>query len=227
MMGWLADAWAEVFPFPRLLKTNGIVRKRLNSKVPDPRQIQWAGLGRDKLLALLAEEWERAKLLDDKLFKQTAALSVAVTAAGVASKSVLDAMPAGPARTAVFAVILYAILSLFGGVLIGFSGVRPKARAGYGPDFALLTRHDNKAAKAELADALMHFEITNIMRANEAYAANAIIRNGVVAFAIAMTVSLFLPLKATPAPASGLADERRSTIIMQPGTPAPTTSGSR
>jgi hypothetical protein len=121
----------ELFPFARLLLVNRRVAARLADETPDPRQARWAGLGREKLLALLAEEWDRAKALDEKLFKQTAALSLAVTAAGVASKGVLDALPSGALKATVLSIILYAILSLFGGVLIGFSGVRPKARAGY------------------------------------------------------------------------------------------------
>jgi len=217
----MADLFAEIVPFPRWLLTNQVVAKRLKVKEVDPRQTHWAGLGRDKLVALLVDEWDRAKLLDDKLFKQTAVLSVAVTAAGVASRSVLDAMPAGVVKIFVFGVILYAILSLFGGVLIGFSGVRPKERAGYGPDFALLIRHDNKASASLLADALMHFEITNLLRANEASAANATIRNGVVAFALAMILSLFLPAKPTASTSSPVVvNERTYTDIQDSDSPA-------
>ena len=60
----------ELFPFARLLLVNRRVAARLADETPDPRQARWAGLGREKLLALLAEEWDRAKALDEKLFKQ-------------------------------------------------------------------------------------------------------------------------------------------------------------
>lgn len=63
---------------------------------------------------------ERAKFIDEKLFKLTAALSLAVAAVGVASKAVLDAMPAGPLKVSVTVVLLYAIVSLFSGTLMGF-----------------------------------------------------------------------------------------------------------
>ena len=72
----------ELFPFARLLLVNRRVAARLADETPDPRQARWAGLGREKLLALLAEEWDRAKALDEKLFKQTAALSLAVRLPG-------------------------------------------------------------------------------------------------------------------------------------------------
>lgn len=192
----LADAWFQVFPFPRLIAVNRTVRGNRN-KV-DERQLAWVALGRQALLPILAEEWERAKFIDEKLFKLTAALSLAVAAVGVASKPVLDAMPAGPLKVSVTVVLLYAIVSLFAGTLMGFSGLRPKPRAGYGPDFALQIRHNNKHAAEKIADALKDFEIKNIIRANEASAANMAIRNGVIAFALAMTFSLFLPPKPEP-----------------------------
>lgn len=177
---------------------------RASRNVPDEREARWAALGRDKLLPVLADEWERAKFIDDKLFKLTTALSLAVAAVGVASKAILDALPQGPLKVAVMGVLLYAIVCLFVGTLMGFSGLRPKPRAGYGPDFALQVRHDNKSAAACIADALMDFEKANILRANEASAANMAIRNGVIAFAVAMTFSLFLPPKAvTATPVAG------------------------
>ena len=141
----------------------------------------------------MSGEWDRAKDLDEKLFKVTTALSVAVTAAGVASKTVLDTLSTGPVKVGITAVLLYSIGSLFAGVLMGFAGLRPKERAGYGPDFALQIRHDNQAAAEAIADALMHFEVNNLVRSNEATAANMAIRNGVIAFALAMTCSLFIP----------------------------------
>lgn len=193
---WLAEAWYQIFPFPRLIAVNRTVRG--NGNKVDERQLAWVSLGRQALLPILAEEWDRAKFIDEKLFKLTTALSLAVAAVGVASKAVLDSMPAGPLKVGVTVVLLYAIVSLFAGTLMGFSGLRPKPRAGYGPDFALQIRHDNKHAAERIADALKDFEIKNIIRANDASAANMAIRNGVIAFALAMTFSLFLPPKPEP-----------------------------
>ncbi|WCK21762.1 hypothetical protein [Agrobacterium tumefaciens] len=193
---WLAEAWYQVFPFPRLIAFNRRVRG--NSDKVEERQLAWVSLGRQALLPILAEEWDRAKSIDEKLFKLTTALSLAVAAVGVASKAVLDALPVGPLKVGVTVVLLYAIVSLFAGTLMGFSGLRPKPRVGYGPDFALQIRHDNKRSAERIADALKDFEIKNIIRANEASAANMAIRNGVIAFALAMTFSLFLPPKPEP-----------------------------
>ena len=198
-MSLLSNLWYELVPFPRLLAFNRNVRSGLET--PNPREIKWATLGREKLLSLLADEWDRAKQLDEKLFKVTTALSLAVAAVGVASKAVLDALPSGPMKILLLVVLLYAIASLFAGTVMGFSGLRPKPRAGYGPDFALRIRHDNARAVQQLADALTHFEITNILRSNEAMAANTAIRNGVIAFALAMTFSLFIPAQKPAAPA--------------------------
>lgn len=188
----------ELFPFPRLLVANKLVAK--GSPDGDARKQRWVGLGRTRLLELLDQEWERAKHLDDKLFKATTGLSVAVSAAGVASKSVLDALSPGAFKIAITCALLYAIVSLFAGVIMGFKGLRPKQRPGYGPDFAVRIRQVSRSTAREISDALMHFEIKNLIVSNEATAANMAMRNGVIAFAIAMTVSLFIPAK-TPAPA--------------------------
>ena len=193
---WVAEAWYQIFPFPRVIAFNRTVRG--NRDKVDDRQLAWASLGRQALLPILAEEWDRAKFIDEKLFKLTTALSLAVAAVRVASKAVLEALPAGPLKVGVTVVLLYAIVSLFSGTLIGFSGLRPKPRVGYGPDFALQIRHDNKRSAETIADALKDFEIENTIRANEASAANMAIRKGVIAFALAMTFSLFLPPKREP-----------------------------
>lgn len=190
---WISQAFYELVPFPRLLVANKLVGKGSPDK--DVRKQRWTGLGRSRLLELLDQEWERAKHLDDKLFKATTGLSVAVSAAGVASKTVLDSLSAGPFKVAITCVLLYAIASLFAGVIMGFKGLRPKQRPGYGPDFAVRTRRASQATSREIADALMHFEIKNLIVSNEATAANMAMRNGVIAFALAMTTSLFIPGK--------------------------------
>lgn len=193
MLRWIGQAFYELVPFPRLLVANKLVAR--GSSDQDVRKQRWTGLGRSRLLELLDQEWERAKHLDDKLFKATTGLSVAVSAAGVASKTVLDSLSAGPFKVAITCVLLYAIASLFAGVIMGFKGLRPKQRPGYGPDFAVRTRRASQATSREIAAALMHFEIKNLIVSNEATAANMAMRNGVIAFALAMTTSLFIPSK--------------------------------
>ncbi|WP_312806249.1 hypothetical protein [Agrobacterium cavarae] len=216
---WLAEAWYQIFPFPRLIAFNRTVRG--NRDKVDERQLAWASLGRQALLPILAEEWDRAKFIDEKLFKLTTALSLAVAAVGVASKAVLDALPAGPLKVGVTVVLLYAVVSLFVGTLMGFSGLRPKPRVGYGPDFAVQIRHDNKYAAERIADALKDFETKNIIRSNEASAANMAIRNGVIAFALAMTFSLFLPPKPEPPATPSI----RINVDMRTTIPWPCTCG--
>lgn len=217
-MSFLSGLWYELFPLPHLLAANCRVRRGPDQ--PDGREAKWVTLGRETLLPLLSDEWERAKQLDEKLFKVTTALSIAVAAVGVASKAVLDALPSGPVKVSVLVVLLYAIGSLFAGTVMGFSGLRPKPRAGYGPDFALQIRHDNKRAAEAIAGALAHFEVNNILRSNEAMAANTAIRNGVIAFALAMTFSLFIPVRQPTSPAPP-AEQISITIGATPA-PSPT-----
>lgn len=159
------------------------------------RRERWLALGRDELLKQLDLEWERAKFLDDKLFKLTTALSVAVTAGGALAKTLMASVAGWALSGWVFALLLYAIILLFTGAIMGFSGLRPKARPGYGVDFALRIQRPSRPAKLEIADALLSYELTNMLRANEASAANVAIRNGVLAFATALLIALFAPPK--------------------------------
>lgn len=188
------EIFYQLAPFPRLWKFNA----KLRAADRTAREQTWASLGRDKLLPLIDQEWERARALDDKLGKLTAVLSIAVTLTGAAARTVLDSFPAGTIRGLAAILVIYAIASLFAGALVGFSGLRPKPRFGYGPDFAVQVRHPTKASAGRAADALAQFECWNAIRANESLAAVLAIRNGVVAFSVLALASLLLPSKTAP-----------------------------
>lgn len=197
MLSLLGDLFHQLVPFPRLLWAQWKIIK--TAEEPQLRSARWLDLGRDKLLALLDLEWERAQALEDKLFRLTTTLAVAVTAGGVVAKSLIESLVGWPARWVVFSLLVYAILLLFVGAVMGFSGLRPKPRPGYGPDFALKVQGRGVGAKRAAADALADFEVKNLLRSNEASAANLAIRNGVLAFGAALLLSLFAPPKPNPA----------------------------
>jgi hypothetical protein len=192
---WFSNVAYQLFPYWELIKANRTLSKVSRAD----RQAQWVNLGRDKLLKLIDGEWERAKLVDEKLFKLTTVLSVAVTAGSVVSKTILDRLAPSLIEWVVVGLMGYSMLSLFAGALMGFSGIRPKPRAGYGPDFALKVRTKGAAAARACADALVHYEENNAIRANEASAALIGIRNGIVTFALAVVVSFVAPPAKPPA----------------------------
>ena len=156
-------------------------------------------VGRDKIEALtdtqlapyLETEWSRAKDLDDKLQKLTAALSVAVTVGGLVATTILQDLNAGPAKYVTAVLFLSASLYLLGGVWLGFNGLRPKARWGYGAAFiAIAEGKDKVAARKKRIEALANFERDNLIRSNEASAATSAIRNGVLLFGAALIVGV-------------------------------------
>ena len=150
-------------------------------------------LNTDQLTKYLETEWTRAKELDEKLNKLTATLSAAVTVGGVVSKAIFDGLAATSAKTAI-AVLLFASMGMFlFGALIGFSGLRPKPRYGYGAGYLRIIARGGDEATKEMMGAASGFQIMNIIRSNEASTAIGLIRNGVVAFTFAIAASFFAP----------------------------------
>ena len=189
----LAVVVYQLFPFPWLLRAQHLLSRPCADR--DTRAAAWTAMSRERLLGLVDEEWDRAKALDEKLFKLTAVLTVAVTAASAVARPLIDSLAGSLLQPWVFGLLLYAIVHLFIGALMGFSGLRPKERAGYGPDFALSVQRRGKSTSHRLAEALKHYEVKNLLRSNEAVTANMAIRNGVMAFALALMLSMFAPTK--------------------------------
>lgn len=137
-------------------------------------------------------EWSRAKELDDKLSRLTATLSIGLTLGGVASKFILEQLSASPARTAFLVLILVSMAHFLLGALLGFSGLRPKPRYGYGPDYLNRIASGGDTARRAKESAAEGFMITNIIRNNEASAAIDLIRNGILFYGLALVLSLTL-----------------------------------
>lgn len=203
-----------------------------NRKIAEPNQVrqdQWRKMTREQLLKVISDEWDRAKSLDEKLTKTTAALSVISAIGGAAARPLLDGLAPSPFKLVVFVLVLFAIVSVFSGVVMGFAGLRPKARGGIGPDFAAATRTDSAIAKTACIDALAGFEVSNMRRSNEASGANAAIRNGITAFVLATLVGLFAPRAETPvspAPPSAAAAVSIIVTSVDAAAPEPTSPSS-
>lgn len=196
-----------------------------NRKIREPsteRQQAWRKMTRDQMLEVIGAEWERAKSLDEKLTKTTAALSISSAIGGAAARPLLDGLATSPMKVVVFVFLLFAIVSVFSGVIMGFAGLRPKARGGIGPDFATATRTASAAAKDACVQALAEFEVSNMRRSNEASGANAAIRNGIMAFVLATLLGLFAPRAAPPSPPQPTSVSASSSVrlVLPPSAPA-------
>ena len=150
-----------------------------------------AALSDDDLLAFLAADGARAKELDEKLQKLTAVLSVAVTVGGLVGQTLLGGVTESWLKTAIAITFLVAELYLVVGVVVGFDGLRPRPRYGYGPGFLRLMAAGGKAKQDELVRSANGSLRDNMIRANQASAAASAIRNGVLVFAFAVVLGLW------------------------------------
>lgn len=160
-----------------------------------------AALNDDDVLAFLAAEGARAKELDEKLQKMTAVLSVAVTVGGLVGQTLLGGVTASWLKTAIAITFLIAELYLVIGVMVGFDGLRPRPRYGYGPGFLRLMAAGGKAKQDELVRAANGSLRDNMIRGNQASAAATAIRNGVLVFAFAVILGLWAAGR-SPSPVS-------------------------
>lgn len=164
-----------------------------------------SNLSDDDLTKLIEDEWSRGKEIDDKLQKLTAALSVSVTIGGLVGSTMLQELTASGWKIAAAVLFMIAAALLMTGVMIGFSGLRPKPRYGYGAGYLSVVAAGGDDARKEMIAAARSFERDNLLRANEAFAAVVSIRNGVIVFASAMLIGLI-------ASASGKAPEQKHAI---------------
>lgn len=99
------------------------------------------------------------------------------------------------------AVVLFLVAAafLFFGAILGFNGLRPKPRWGYGAQFLRIMAAGGTEARKACIDAATNFQRDNLLRSNEAYAAIASIKNGVIFFALAVIASLLASKDGKPA----------------------------
>ena len=177
-----------------------IIMVKVNSKVAkmaiDTSDIE--ALGDKALRRFVASEWERAKALDEKLQKLTAALSVSVTVGGLVGSTLLQNLVPSPWRMASAILFLAAAILMIIGVVIGFNGLRPKPRYGYGAGFLRIMAQGGDAARQELVAAARSFQRDNQIRSNEAVAATASIRNSILIFAIAIACGVIAAATGKP-----------------------------
>ncbi|ABA06126.1 hypothetical protein Nwi_2876 [Nitrobacter winogradskyi Nb-255] len=185
--------FSSLFDAFRMPFVNRRIVKKLESLDAQESFSDIKSLSEEDIEKYIESEWTRAKELDDKLSKLTAALSVALTVGGAVAKSIVDGLAASPIKWTIVALLFLSMVFFFYGAIIGFRGLRPKPRFGYGAKFMNAVASGGESARKSMNEAAAGFEVVNLIRANEASAAIDLIRNGIVLFAIAMALSFVAP----------------------------------
>lgn len=172
----------------------------------------------DDLGAFVQSEWTRAKDLDDKQQKLTAALSIAVTVGGLAGSTILQDLNGSWIEVAAALLFIAAALLLASGAFVAFAALQPKRRYGYGAAYLRIVAAGGSEARTEMVEAAKAFQRDNLIRSNEGAAATASIRNGVLVLALALLVSLVASATGKKPPA---ADPRPEVIPISGGSPQP------
>jgi hypothetical protein len=212
--------FAEAFVPLRMVWTNHRLRR---SDVRDP---DIPHLGDADLEALVESEAARAKELDEKLQKVTASLSVAVAVGGLVGQTLLQDLVASTTKMAAAFIFLVAAAYFATGVLVGFGGLRGKERYGYGAAYRRIRAAGGDPARQQLEAAVAWAQRDNIIRSNEATAAAMSIRNGIVAFAIALLIGTWAAVfgKASVKNAGEGRAASIAVVCRQEREPAPTPS---
>jgi hypothetical protein len=160
----------------------------------DARYIEWLALPPETLDKLLISERERAKSLEDKAGKLTAVLAVAFTIGGTFGKSfVEDIAPSGVKNVIRIGLLISMGFLLWGGLHGLIRGTATREQMGYGPDWELqLLKSPNK--KRARAEALVHFELANILRSNDVAVALACVRNSGIMFSVTVMYAFVAPI---------------------------------
>jgi hypothetical protein len=175
----------------KYLITNSRIKKQLDDWEHAPEFSDIRRLEESVLKTYIESEWVRAKELDEKLNKLTASLSIAVTVGSVVTKAIFDGLESSPLKTvALMLSSLSMALFLFGAV-VGFNGLRPKPRFGYGARYLRILAEGGHDAVREMWRAASGFQVTNTIRSNQAIVAITFIRNGVILFTLSIFLSLF------------------------------------
>lgn len=180
--GWLFDCF-------RMIGVNRTIAAKRDTWRTDSDFADILTLSDTDLNGYIDLEWERAKELDSKLSKLTAATSIALTVGGTASKLMFDNYAPYLANLISISLFCLSMIFFLTAAILGFNGLRPKPRYGYGARYLNIIAKNDEAAREIKEDAAGQFQITNMIQANQASAAIDFIRNGILVYAFALLVS--------------------------------------
>lgn len=175
----------------KYLIANTRIQKQLDNWEHAPEFSDIRHLEESTLKAYIDNEWTRAKELDEKLNKLTASLSIAVTVGSVVTKAIFDGLENSPLKTAALILSSLSMALFLAGAIIGFNGLRPKQRFGYGAKYLRTLAEGGHNAIKTMWYAASGFQVTNTIRSNQATVAITFIRNGIIFFTASIFLSLF------------------------------------
>ncbi|MGB4782849.1 hypothetical protein, partial [Candidatus Methylomirabilis sp.] len=117
-------------------------------------------LSDEELMQRLSEERDRAKAMDEKTFKMTLALTVALTVLGSTATSMVQGVPFERMRPLVALLAWLAILYSLAGGFVALGALRTLPSFGYGTEFLTRAKRD----RAIVAESLVAQELMNIVR---------------------------------------------------------------
>jgi hypothetical protein len=182
----------EIFPF--LAYRNNkmkLICKLENTKIDSTlfSYDRYYSLPRDKLSERIAEERQRAVGMDDKTFKLTLSLTIALTLLGTTMQALAKDIENDVIKLAFKADVLISIFYILTGGFIALGALKTLPSYGYGTDFAIHSK-----SKSHLIEALASQEIMNNVRHLRNEASYQCLRNGVVLLFIAIIIYFGAPV---------------------------------
>lgn len=189
ILSLLKSFWGWLFDCFRMIGVNRRIAAKRDTWRTDSDFADILTLSDADLTSYIDLEWERARELDSKLSKLTAATSIALTVGGTASKLMFDDYAPYLANLISISLFCLSMVFFLTAAILGFNGLRPKPRYGYGAKYLNIVAKNDDVARETKEDAAGQFQITNMIQANQASAAIDFIRNGILVYAFALLVS--------------------------------------
>jgi|HubBroStandDraft_6_1064221.scaffolds.fasta_scaffold630396_1 hypothetical protein len=146
----------------------------------ESRYTKWYGISVAKLDELLIAERERARRLEGKAVNISATLALAVTIGSSFAKALTDSVPLPHMKMLMQCGLLISMTYFILGAAYGFSGISTKPHSGYGPDWEAQLIDDHAMDKGPRVEALVNYELANLIRNNDISGALECIRNGTI-----------------------------------------------
>jgi hypothetical protein len=197
----IADALVEeLLPFIPYLIHGRELRAKMsgdNLQVSHDTLACYKKLTPQELEIRIREEHERAKLLDEKTFRMTLSLSLALTIVGSVVAKCLKDIATSPIATAMQYGMIFSLVYILIGGYIALTSLRTLPTFGYGTAFKVAAK--TAADPVEVyVDALLRQETANQIRQVRNEAAFQHLRNGCIPFAIVLTLYLLILVRVVP-----------------------------
>ncbi len=177
--------------------------KRILEKAADPdigskngEYGEYHQLDTESLCERLKEEHERGKSIDEKTVKFTVSISIALTIIGSISGYLSKVLESGALKMLVSSASGFSVLYTITGGILALGALKTLPTYGYGTDFVIKAKNDNKIRITALAAQ----EKINTARHLRNEAAYQCLRNGFIIILIPVVLLASSPYFGTPEP---------------------------